>query len=150
MYGRLLLVYQLVVLLFVIVLHSCMCSYEDHSEELCRYNRHTSGQWVKYKNKKASQRNKSFPCCGVLDNDYLWNEDVCGHVKGISPLNFTGINDKPMGAFDRACNQEKLRNERLNVSLVESYVWEPFFCNLVRWDGVRFCQLLGNLNYTSS
>jgi len=65
----------------------------------------------------------------------------------MSPFNFTGINDKPMGAFDRACNQEKLRNERLNVSLVESYVWEPFFCNMVPWDGVKFCQLLGNLNY---
>jgi hypothetical protein len=61
----------------------------------------------------------------------------------MSPFNFTGTNDKPALAFDRACNQEKIRNERLNASLVESYVWEPFFCDLTPWDGVKFCELLG-------
>ena len=120
-------------------------SREDHhdhgGEELCRYNGHIVGQWVKYD--KPTPQSKAFYCCGVLDNDYQWNEDICGHVKGMSPLNFNGISDKPMAAFDRACNQEKLRNERLNASLVESYVWEPFFCNLIPWDGVKFCELLG-------
>ena len=56
---------------------------------------------------------------------------------------FKGNAKGPTFQLDRACNQEKIRNERLNASLVESYVWEPFFCNLIPWDGVKFCELLG-------
>jgi len=118
-------------------------SWEGHDEELCRYNGHIVGQWVQYN--ESIPQSKSFYCCGIFDNDYQWNDTICGHVKRISPLNFTGINDKPMAALDRACNQEKLRNERINVSLADSYVWEPFFCSLVPWDGVTFCELLGKL-----
>jgi len=140
-------------LLYAVTLVIIMCkktpvqrsiSWEDnlsHGEELCRYNGHIVGQWVKYNH--STPQSKAFYCCGILDNDYQWNEDICGHVKGMSPMNFTGFNDKPMVAFDRACNQEKIRNERINASLVESYVWEPFFCNLIPWDGVKFCELLG-------
>ena len=124
-----------------LMMHLCLGSFEDRSEELCRYNGHLVGQWVKYD--KTTPQSKAFYCCGILDNDYKWNEDICGHVKGMSPFSFTGTNDKPALAFDRACNQEKIRNERLNASLVESYVWEPFFCNLIPWDGVKFCELLG-------
>jgi len=133
---------MMMVVVLLLLFDAYSCSFEDHSEELCRHSRHASGQWVKYRSRRTPQ-SKAFYCCGVLDNDYQWNETICGHVKRMSPLNFTGINDKPMAAFDRACNKEKLRNERMNVSLAESYVWEPFFCNLIPWSGERFCQLLG-------
>ena len=119
----------------------CLSSYEDHSEELCRYNGHIAGQWVKYND--SIPQSKAFYCCGIQDNDFQWNKTLCGHIKGMNPFYFTGIINKPVLAYDRSCNQEKLRNERLKSSLVESYVWAPFFCNLIPWDGVKFCELLG-------
>jgi len=76
----------------------------SHGEELCRYNGHIVGQWVKYD--KTTPQSKAFYCCGILDNDYKWNEDICGHIKGMSPFNFTGTNNKPALAFESREDQE--------------------------------------------
>ena len=53
-------------------------------EELCRSNRHIAGRWHKYDNKnKKTPQPKSFYCCGILDNDYLWNKTLCGDLQAL-------------------------------------------------------------------
>jgi hypothetical protein len=52
-------------------------------EELCRSNRHIAGKWHKYDNKKT-QQSKAFYCCGILDNDYLWNKTLCGDLQALN------------------------------------------------------------------
>jgi hypothetical protein len=52
-------------------------------EELCKSNRHIAGKWHKYDNKKTHQ-SKAFYCCGILDNDYLWNKTLCGDLQALN------------------------------------------------------------------
>ena len=126
-------IYHYLILIFVInnyIVHS------TNNDELCRNNRHIVGNWIKYDRKEP--QNKAFYCCGILDYDYNWNISICNQIKTISNkwdfqgiLNYDlfhnkqcsyhkyiniGITTGSVLADDRACNQEKLRTERINVT----------------------------------
>jgi hypothetical protein len=111
----------------------------------CMYNDHVHGRWVYNPDVTMS---KEFVCCGYdREEDRMWNTTVCAarlvqdtdYYTGLAPPIFSlagGHACKCDGAVDGL--------GRLAVRKRERYFWQPYYCKIERFEGRKFCDLLGS------
>lgn len=108
----------------------------------CKYNRHIVGEWIVDPFAK-----KSFVCCSVQEDDYLWSPKCSNTSEFDAWFDFksvmVGKNDRVITAKQNSCYYDKAHG-RTSVNQVQKYKWVPSFCDLRSWDASLFCEKLGD------
>lgn len=100
----------------------------------CRGNGHFEGEWI-----KVVVDNKAFVCCGEAVTDVDIDPRYCAS----KPLFFQyGVVGPSTPCGDDCCACDRRSGTRYAVSSREQYVWIPKYCDLIPWNGEKFCDLL--------
>ena len=95
------------------------------------------GNWI-----ATAPSKKSFFCCEIRNGMNGTDEELqyCGPAK--HSHQFTGSKTFNPPAWSAcSCDAEE---GRTTVNPREKYVWQPDSCDMMAWDGSKFCSLLGN------
>lgn len=135
----------------------------DHEPPLCQNNQHVDGKWVVDDSERASS-SRNFPCCAADYRENKWHngsfalphEKVCGGVifpdqPGYHAMYASWYNgSKTHYAHfpSKTCSRQHYENldakDAGDLFLPRKrYSWVPNDCALPKFDGKKFCELLG-------
>ncbi len=118
-------------------------SMPTNTPSTCTNNSHIHGTWKI--RPKLDTAQKSFVCCGWDDDDFRWNTEKCGETKVNGNDLYYGRNTTVlMQTGGHACHCDIKQNHRTTISPREKYEWVPSSCSLLPFNGIQFCNLLGD------
>ena len=121
----------------------------------CKSNEHIAGFWNKSIEIDLTKpgKLKSFYCCGWDNNDYLFSPNECGYqhypTRYHNEESYIGSTTSiytHAGGHACVCDalNENIPKGRWLLNERELYKWIPAYCDLLEWNGLHFCSLLGN------
>ena len=116
-------------------------NHTHHREgNLCRNSGHVNGKWVY--NPSLNLTRKSFSCCGEAKGEFLKNKEECGPDWYDIEHLYWGSKKYLSLAGGSGCWCDILWGYK-NVHPREMYEWVPQDCQLLPFNGSRFCELIG-------
>jgi hypothetical protein len=115
----------------------------------CRDNLHVHGRWVYNPNVNMV---KAFPCCGYhighaswVNSDWEWNKSICLDDRAQHHTYFFGMpppRQSLVGGSGCVCDASSPLG-RFGVNRRERYEWTPHYCAIERFEGKKFCSIMG-------
>lgn len=110
----------------------------DKYDQVCRGGQHVVGRWI-----PIELETKTYYVCSWDNDDFLKNPKMCGGYRRSEPLQRGSY---PLlsqtGGHASFCDMDD--DTREIAADREKYIWKPMLCELLSWNAMRFCRLLGS------